>query len=183
MNKVINLGIPHVGELIFESINTPKLIKFLLVSETWRILAENVLIKRIKKFKHKTFEALLWRACDTGRKDVVQLLIHNYPNLNAKDDSGRTVFMIACKDGREDVVQLIIDYSGPNIDLNTRDNNGNTAFMLACIYGHKDVVQLLLEHFDHNIDLQAKDKRGKTVLGLDLSNRNKEIIQLLEKLY
>ena len=85
MDKVINLGIPHVAELIFESINTPKLIKFLLVSETWRILAENVLIKRIKKLNHKTFEALLWHACDNGRKDVVQLLIDFYPNLNARD--------------------------------------------------------------------------------------------------
>ena len=115
MDKVINLGIPHVGELIFESINTLTLIKFLLVSETWRILAENVLIKRIKKFKQRTFEALLWRACDTWRKDVVQLLIDNYPNLNARDDEGRTPFMIACNTGRKDVVQSIIDHSGQNI--------------------------------------------------------------------
>ena len=42
MDKVINLGIPHVGELIFESIDTPGLIKCLEVSETWKVLAEGV---------------------------------------------------------------------------------------------------------------------------------------------
>ena len=104
MDKVINLGIPHVGELIFESVNTPRLIKCLLVSETWKILAEIVLIKRIKRLKRKTFEALLCQASDNGRKDVVKLLIDNYPNLNARDDAGRT--------GRKDVVQSIIYHSG-----------------------------------------------------------------------
>ena len=54
LNKVINLGIPHVGELIFESLDTPELIKCLEVSETWRELAENVLIK---KWKGKMNEA------------------------------------------------------------------------------------------------------------------------------
>ena len=48
MNKVINIGIPHVGELIFESFDTPGLINCMEVSETWRELAGNVLIKRSK---------------------------------------------------------------------------------------------------------------------------------------
>mgnify|MGYP001160228362 CR=1 FL=1 len=75
MDKVINLEIPHVGELIFESYNTPGLFQCALVSETWKILAENVLIKRVKNLNRKTFDdALLCKACDTGRKDVVQLL-------------------------------------------------------------------------------------------------------------
>ena len=47
MDKVINHGIPHVGELIFESIDTPELFQCLLVSETWKDLAENVLIKAV----------------------------------------------------------------------------------------------------------------------------------------
>ena len=50
LNKVINLGIPHAGEQIFESIDTPELFQCALVSETWKILAENVLIKRWKNF-------------------------------------------------------------------------------------------------------------------------------------
>ena len=48
MDKVINHGMPHIGERIFESIDTPGLIKCLDVSQTWRDLAENVLVKRWK---------------------------------------------------------------------------------------------------------------------------------------
>ena len=54
MDKIINLGIPHVAEQIFESIETQELIECLKVSETWKVLAENVLIKR---WKGKIFEA------------------------------------------------------------------------------------------------------------------------------
>ena len=58
MEKIINLGIPHVGELIFESIDTTGLIQCLLVSETWKVLAENVLIKRWK--------GKMLKACKSG---------------------------------------------------------------------------------------------------------------------
>ena len=54
MDKVINLGIPHISELIFESIDTPELFQCALVSETWKILAESDLIKR---WKGKMLEA------------------------------------------------------------------------------------------------------------------------------
>ena len=81
MDKVINLGIPHVAELIFESIDTPGLINCMEVSETWRELAENVLIKR---WKGKMLEA-----CKNGETKVVQLLLENCTSeesgLNAKD--------------------------------------------------------------------------------------------------
>ena len=60
MDKVINLGIPHVGEHIFESIDTPGLFNCLGVSQTWKELAENVLIKR---WKGKMVEA-----CKSGEK-------------------------------------------------------------------------------------------------------------------
>merc|ERR1712049_9771 len=54
LNEVINLGIPHVGELIFESMDTPELFQCALVSDTWKVLAENVLMKR---WKGKMLEA------------------------------------------------------------------------------------------------------------------------------
>ena len=48
MDKVINLGIPHVSEKIFRGINNRGLIQCMLVSQTWKVLAENVLLKRSK---------------------------------------------------------------------------------------------------------------------------------------
>lgn len=64
LNAIINLGIPHVGELIFESIDTARLFQCALVSETWKVLAENVLIKR---WKGKIFVA-----CQIGETKVVK---------------------------------------------------------------------------------------------------------------
>ena len=48
MEKVINLNMPDIGEKILENIDTDDLIKWLKVSKTWKILAENVLVKRWK---------------------------------------------------------------------------------------------------------------------------------------
>ena len=67
LNEVINLGIPHVGELIFESIATHELFQFTLVSKIWKALAEKVLLKR---WKGKIFDA-----CKNGETQVVQLLL------------------------------------------------------------------------------------------------------------
>ena len=67
MDKVINLGIPHIGELIFESIDTDGLFQCLSVSETWKVLAENFLMKR---WKSRMFEA-----CIRGVTQIVKLLL------------------------------------------------------------------------------------------------------------
>ena len=133
MEKVINLGIPHVGELIFKGFDTPGLIKCLEVSQTWKVLAENVLIKR---WKGKMLEA-----CKSGETKVVQLLLEccnsEESGLNTKDELGYTPFMWACINGHKDVVKLcliieslISDHSGikicKNIDLKAIDKVGWT---------------------------------------------------------
>ena len=74
MDKVINLGIPHVGELIFESLEDEELFECLEVSQTWKILAENVLFKR---WRGKIFEA-----CANGITEVVKILLERLDNEN-----------------------------------------------------------------------------------------------------
>ena len=175
MEKVINIGIPHVGEQIFESIETEGLIKCLKVSETWKILAENVLIKR---WKGKMF-----KACENGQTKVVQLLLERCNSeesgLNTKDNYGRTTLMIACLNGHTDVVQLLLDNSERNIDLNARDKGGMTALMIACIHGHKDVVQLLLDNSERNIDLNARNRWGETSFIFACKYGHKDVVKLL----
>ena len=144
MENVINLGIPHVGELIFESFDTPQLVNCLEVSETWKVLTENVLIKR---WKGKMFEA-----CKSGEAKVVQLLLENFTceenGLNFKDEYGWTSIMWACRYGLPDIVKLLLYHSYRNIDLNAANSIGMTAFILACCNRHKNVAQLFLEHSD-----------------------------------
>ena len=206
MEKVINLVIPHVGELIFESIDTPGLIQCLEVSQTWKALAKNVLIKR--------WEGKMLKACQNGETKVVQLLLEHFNSeesglnineddefgntpfmsiaycvsiiksimnieLNARDNNGGTAFMWACRNGHKDIVQLLLDHhSDPNIDLNAKDNFGCTAFMNACKNGYKDVVKLLLDH-SKRIDLNARNNHGETALMIACKNGYNDVVELL----
>ena len=68
MEKVINLGIPHIGEKIFENIDTPGLLQCRAVSETWKALADNVLLKRYKS------NGKIIEACETGLTEIVKIL-------------------------------------------------------------------------------------------------------------
>ena len=102
MNKVINLGIPHVGEHIFESIETDELFQFMSVSETWKVLAENVLIKRLKGW--------IFEACQNGETKVVRLLLEHSDqsiDFNARDEEGMTAFLLAAENGHNDIVKLL----------------------------------------------------------------------------
>ena len=45
MEKVINLRMPHIGEQVFENFETQELIECALVSDTWKVLAERILLK------------------------------------------------------------------------------------------------------------------------------------------
>ena len=174
LNAIINRGIPHVAELIFESIDTPELLSCMEVSETWKeLMAKYVLMQR---WKGKMFEA-----CKNGQTKVVQLLLEFYNSeesgLNRRDFFGRTTLMIACKNGHTDVVQLLLDNSEGDIDLNTRTYLGWTALMYACSSGQKDIVQLLLDK--RNIDLNAMNHFGGTALIIACENGDKDIVQLL----
>ena len=171
-NIIFNRGLPHVGEQIFESLDTPELINCLEVSETWRELAENVLIKR---WKGKMFEA-----CKSGETKVVQLLLDccnsEESGLNSIDEYGYTVFMWACQNGHKDVVQLLLENS-ERIELNAISNHGWTAVMHACSNGYTDVVKLLLDHSE--IELNERSSYGNTAFMIACLNGHKEVVQFL----
>ena len=180
MDKVINLGIPHIREQIFENIDTDELLQYLKVSHTWKILAERVLLKR---WKNRIFEA-----CFSGKTRIVQLVLEHSANtgntkdlrieLNAIEQNGGTAFMAACYNGHKDVVQLLLNLPDKTIELNARTNNGTTAFMAACHNAHKDVVQLLLNYPDKTIDLNARKDDGTTAFMLACNNGHTDIVQL-----
>ena len=179
MNKVFSLGIPHLSELIFDSIDTPGLFKCLEVSQTWKVLALNVLLKR---WKGKMF-----KACKNGETKVVQLLLEHCSSeesgLNIEDNKGWTPMMIACKNGHKDVVQLLLDYSVErNIDLNAKSSklSAITASMAACFEGHKDVVKLLLDNSaEKNIDFNSRTNEGGTAFMSACCYGHTDVVRLL----
>ena len=154
MNTVINLGIPHVGEQIFQYLETKEQLRCLEVSTTWKILTENVIFDN---WKHKTFEA-----CERQQTQIIKILLE-HPNSgsvdwNVKDeDSGQGAFFAACSSGNKEMIKLFLDHSDRGgINLNARDNWGQNASMAACngFFGYHpnyEVVKLLLEA-DKNID-------------------------------
>ena len=102
MDRVINLDIPEVGEQILDHIDTDGLFQLFRVSRTWKILAENVLVKRWRD-GGKPFDA-----CVEGKAKIVKLLLERCKSekigLNARDEFGCTPFMWACYNGHKDVV-------------------------------------------------------------------------------
>ena len=180
MDKILNLGIPHVGEKIFRGINNRGLIQFMLVSQTWKALAENVLLKRYK--------GKIRKACRRGETTIVQLLMDHFNSeesgLNARDTDGLTPFHWACYRGHKDIVKLLLQHSGLTINLNAKGNCGETAFMLACQRGRKDVVQLLLKYsgsdIELNLSLNGKDHHGWTAFIMACMHGHKDVKLLLD---
>ena len=193
IENIINLGIPHVAEQIFESMKTQELFKCLEVSETWNILAGNVLIKRLKAGNvsiKRWLKGRMFEACKYGETQVVRFLLERCnteeSGLNARDNDGWTPFMTACFCGHTIVVQTLLDHSDGHIELNASDYDfGRTAFTWACYFGQKDVVQLLLNHpAAQNIELDDQDHCGNTAWMIAQQRNHRDIEKLLvEKLY
>ena len=169
MDKVINLGIPHVAELIFENIDTPGLLQCVLVSETWKILAENVLIKRIKREKDKMDGdgySPLQLACIDNQPETVQFLLDSWIqfdiDINTTDRNGWTLLHLAAKHGHDKVAKILLEASlERDIDVNVYDFQKLTPFTIACINGHLEVAKLMiLESRTYGIDLNLLDFQG-----------------------
>jgi len=178
LDNVINLRMPHIGEQIFTSLETDNLIQCLQVSYAWKVLAENVLLK---KWKGKMFDA-----CANGKSRVVKLLLENYNSedsgLNDKGRSGCrgwTPFMIACANGHKKVVELLLKQSIDSIDVNEKDEFRNTPFLMACQNGQIEVVQLLLNQPIGSIDLNVKDWNWQTPLMFASWQGHKDVVKIL----
>ena len=68
IGEVVNIGIPHVGEQIFQHLNADDLIQCMKVSKVWHVLAEKVFLRS---------DPLL-EAARAGRKDIIKFVLENY---------------------------------------------------------------------------------------------------------
>ena len=188
MDKIINLNIPHIGELIFQGIDTPGLIKCLEVSETWKILAENVLIKRIKSFKDKKNGdgySLLQLACIDNQPETVQFLLDLWIrfdiDINTTYRNGWTLLHLAAKHGHDKVAKVILEASlEHDINVNAFDFQNKTPFTLACINGHLEVAKLMIQQSRiYEIDLNCINSYGKSAMHYAVKKQHFEIARLM----
>lgn len=84
--------------------------------------------------------AALFTAILKGRVSVVQTLLKQGVNVNARTVTGKTPLMAAAYKGYGDIVQILIDHGA---DATVRDRNGETALRMANRGGFTRVVQML----------------------------------------
>jgi uncharacterized protein len=90
----------------------------------------------------------LLRAAPKGSLEQVKALLSKGADVNAKDETGKTVLMYAIGEYPHnlidlEVVQLLIDKGA---GVTATDNEGNTALKLAQKTGSKEIVELLKSH-------------------------------------
>ena len=126
LSDVINLGIPHVAEQIFDSLATDDLVQCQKVSHSWN----GLLSKRVSLLKQ--WKGRILEACRDGKTEIVKLLLQHYTHeesgMNLRDICalGATPFMLACYCGQKNVVKLLLGQSDEQIGFNTKDNLGLT---------------------------------------------------------
>lgn len=114
-------------------------------------------------------------AASNGYKDIVNLLINNGADVNAKYKDGCTALMVAAKWGHHFAVENLLN-NRSNIDVDARANNDVTALMLAADNGHTPIVEALLSK---GADINTKSKDGDTALIFASKKGYKEIVELL----
>lgn len=79
-------------------------------------------------------------AAGFASKEMVELLLANDANIEARDNDGRTPLMSAVLGGREENVKLLL---ARNADIHAKDNSGKTPLTLAEESQRKALAELL----------------------------------------
>ncbi|GFS99414.1 hypothetical protein NPIL_346171 [Nephila pilipes] len=82
-------------------------------------------------------------AADNGCLEVVNLLLKNGADINAKNDKQATALHLASLNGHVDVVKTLIMIGA---EINARSRDGGTPLHNAVEHGHEKIVEILLEH-------------------------------------
>jgi len=104
-----------------------------------------------------------------GYIDIVNLLIENGVNVNAKGNNGWTALMHASSGGYLAIVEILIKNGA---DVNAKNINGSTALMVASMKGNEDIIDMLIKN---GADVNAKDNLGKTAAIYASEKRQKDM--------
>ncbi|MHC4745085.1 MAG: ankyrin repeat domain-containing protein [Planctomycetota bacterium] len=100
----------------------------------------------------------LGRSIQRGDIEEVKRLIEKEPDINARDNLGRTPLGYAAQSGNTELIKLLIDAGA---DVNTRGHDGWVPLIWASENGHLEAATLLVEM---GTDVNAADDRGETPL-------------------
>lgn len=108
---------------------------------------------------------LLMAAGKPDADEVVRLLaLDDPPDLDARDEAGRTPLMLACGKGAQAVVEVLLEHYGPQrarLAAIDRDHEGRTPLMFAAAGSSPGIVSRLLAL---QVDVGAESKKRRTAL-------------------
>jgi ankyrin repeat protein len=114
----------------------------------------------------------LHMASNNGHYKVVEVLLNNEANIEAKTTMSRTPLHISCLRGYFEIVKLLVD-SGASI--NSTDNDFNTPLHYISEHGYPEILKFLL---DKGPEITIKNHAGLTCI--DVAN-NVEIRKIFEE--
>jgi ankyrin repeat protein len=111
----------------------------------------------------------------SGDAASISQLLERGANVNARNESQRTVLMLAALKGRPAVVSTLV---AKGADINARDTKQMTALMWAAFGGSRESAEILISH---GADVRDRDAKGETALDWAKSRSgNEAVIEFLQ---
>lgn len=110
----------------------------------------------------------------TTFSQTLGILLENGPDVNARDNNGRTALNLAARHkGQLSTVKMLLDKQA---DIEGRDGQSWTALHHAASNGHQEIVELLLAR---GADIKSINDTGDTPLHLAARKGNRQLVELL----
>ncbi|OEH75877.1 ankyrin repeat-containing protein [Cyclospora cayetanensis] len=92
---------------------------------------------------HPLWSKPLLQAAKQGRVHVLEMLLANGCNVDAKGEGGQTALLAATEEGLGSCVERLVDHGA---DVNKANFEGMTPLIVACMENHEDMVNYFLDH-------------------------------------
>lgn len=141
-----------------------------------------------------------------ARKELIELILANHPDVNAKENNGWTPLHYAASTSNQLAAELLLAHHAdmeargnlgetalfvaaglgtPKIaefllanraDVNGKDNSMRTPLHIAAAQGNLEIAQVLLAH---KAEVEARDKNGQTAFGMAVTQAHNDVAELL----